>query len=76
MRIRERNKDDVIHKEGFPFSFLRKKLEMGMIYMVLCTVFANRARSLVEIKSFEHRIYLFIFVIFWCYPFLWRMQEL
>ena len=37
---------------------------MGMIYMVLCTVFANRARSLVEIKSFEHRIYLFIFVIF------------
>ena len=34
---------------------------MGMIYMVLCTVFANRARSLVEIKSFEHRIYLFIY---------------
>jgi hypothetical protein len=37
---------------------------MGMVYMVLCTVFANRARSLVEIKSFEHRIYLFYFCNF------------
>lgn len=54
----------MIHKEGgFPVFPPTGNLQIGMVCMVLCIiVFANRARSLVEIMSFEHRISLFLYL--------------